>query len=160
MNTDGTCVFITVSEVETIACCIAECRSKYFQYVSTLFFLRGGGHSVIHIAAVLSLLNIHRCSFSVHIAVLLVSSACPVLPVRFCLSSSACPALPVLLCLSCSACPALPSWSASIIAVLFWLSYFGCPVLAVPFWLPCLDVLFWLFCSECSVLAVYKDARA
>jgi hypothetical protein len=74
-------------------------------------------------------------------------SACPVLPVPFCLSRSACPVLPVWfclfryafplllvpLCLACAACPALPvlfclsnvSSGSTILVVILWLSHSG-----------------------------------
>ncbi len=50
--------------------------------------------------------NTTQCCPSFH-QVPIVRSACPVLPVLFCLSCSACPNLPIQFCLSCSACSIL-----------------------------------------------------
>ncbi len=110
--------------------------------------------------------------------VLPVLSACPVLPVLFCLSCSASPVLPVMFCPFCSPCRVLPvPFCLSSLPVPFCLSGSACPVclscsafpvlpvlfclsfLPVPFCLSCsagpvLPVLFWLSCSAFPVLPV------
>jgi hypothetical protein len=108
---------------------------------------------------------------------LLLSSACPVMPVLFFLSCSACPGLPVRFCLSCSDCPVAffsvcnllsvtcwkPCPDSPVLAVLSWQSCSACPVVPSLFCLsssafPALPVLFglsWIACLFCLSSSAY-----
>jgi hypothetical protein len=78
---------------------------------------------------------------------MLIFSACPFLPVQFCI-----PALPITFFISF-----LTHFGCSILSVLFWLSSSDCPVpafMAVLFYRPVQDVLSWMSCPARPVLAI------